>query len=34
MSSILTEIKINELLIKYPFVENFFNENMIDMKEI
>lgn len=34
MSSILTEIKINELLIKYPFVENFFNENMIDIKEI
>lgn len=34
MSSILTEIKINELLLKYPFVENFFNENMIDIKEI
>lgn len=31
MSNIVNELKISELLSKYPFVENFFEENVINV---
>lgn len=32
MSNIVNDLKIRELLLKYPFAENFFNENMLGIK--
>ena len=32
MSNVIDDLKISELLLKYPFSENFFSENMLEVK--